>query len=66
MKRLSKPVPIAECWITFLSKDPSPVHAGNEEGWRLSDTHQEISYGQINNEHVGWRSKASAPTRERG
>lgn len=48
--------PIAYSWITFLSKDPSPMHAGNEEGGRLSDTHQEVSYGQINNEHVGWCS----------
>lgn len=31
--------PIAYLWITFLSKDPSPMHAGNEEGGRLSDTH---------------------------
>lgn len=47
---------IAYCRITFLSKDPSPIHACNEEGGRLSDTHQKVSNGQINNEHVGWCS----------
>lgn len=47
---------IAYCWITFLSKDPSPIHASNEEDGCLSDTHQEVGNGQINNEHVGWCS----------
>lgn len=47
---------IAYYWITFFSKDPSPMHAGNKEDGRLSNTHQEVSYGQINNEHVSWCS----------
>ncbi len=46
---------------TFLSKDPSLVHAGGEENGRLSDTHQQVCDCQVNDEHVGWGPQAATP-----
>lgn len=41
-------------WSTFLSEDPSLMHGGGEEDGCLCEAHQEVSDGQVNDEHVGW------------
>ena len=39
--------------LTFLSKDPSLVHAGSEEYRGLSGTHEKVCNGQVYYKHVG-------------
>lgn len=46
---------------TFLPKDPPLVHAGDEEGGRLSEAHEEVGHGQVDDEDIGWRPQAPAP-----
>lgn len=47
---------------TFLSEDPSFVHAGGEEDGCLGGTHEEICDGQIYYKHVGRCPEGPAPT----
>lgn len=46
---------------TLLSEDPPLVHAGGEEDGRLGDAHQQVSDGQVDDEHVGRRPQAATP-----
>ncbi len=47
--------------VTFFPKDPSLVHAGDEECGRLSQTHEEVCDCQVNDENIGWCTQAPAP-----
>lgn len=47
--------------VTFLPKDPSLVHAGEEEGGCLSKAHEEVCDCQVNDENIGWCPQAPAP-----
>lgn len=47
--------------VTFISKDPSFVHAGDEEDRRLGETHEEVRDSKVNDENVGWGPQTPAP-----
>lgn len=50
------------CVCTFLSKDPSLVHAGGEKDRSLGGTHEEIRDGQIYYKQIGRCPEGPAPT----
>lgn len=50
---------------TCFSKEPLLIEAAGKEDGGLSEGHEEVADGEVDNEHVGRRPEASAPGRGR-
>lgn len=52
--------------VTFSPKNPSLVHAVDEENGSLGETHEEVCDCQVDDENVGRRPQAPAPVGKAG